>query len=443
MSVSLKRFALRAFIVLVRGAAVTIYYLKRFARAIGAPLGPVGKVLVRAVGVPVYRAVFFVRRMLGRLYVPGRNKLMYLLTNRYAIHAIVAVLVVATTAMSVQASGVRADDFGQESTLYHLVTGQENEVVAVRADTVASVPVRYLGSGALSGQTNIDFHSPDDDYVTVTSGAVIIAPTIAKARESTAPRTETVEYTVQSGDTLGTIAESYGLSINTLLWANGLSVRSTIRPGDSLRILPLDGLMHTVKSGDTVLAIAKKYGAEAEKIVDFNHLASAGDLQIGTSLVVPGGKPPVVAPARQNSSIGQVLRTPGTSVTTAPAGSPTGSGRMLWPTDMRVITQYFTWKHTGVDIDCKFTNDNYAADDGYVQYSGWKGGYGLTVEINHGNGIVTRYGHHAKLYVTAGQQISKGTPIGLCGTTGKSSGTHLHFEVITGGRFRNPLEYIR
>ena len=190
--------------------------------------------------------------------------------------------------------------------------------------------MRYLGASALSVQPDIDFHTTDDEYVAVTSGAAIIAPTIAKARESTAPRTETVEYVVQSGDTLGTIAEAHGLSINTLLWANSLTVRSTIRPGDALKILPLDGLTHTVKSGDTVLAIAKKYGAEAEKIVDFNHLASAGDLQIGTSLVVPGGKPPVVAPARRASSIGSVLRTPGVSVSTPPAGSP-GSGRMLWP----------------------------------------------------------------------------------------------------------------
>ncbi len=116
---------------------------------------------------------------------------------------------------------------------------------------------------------------------------------------------------------------------------------------------------------------------------------------------------------------------------------------MIWPTDLRTITQYYGWRHTGLDVDCHFTHHNYAADDGYVQFAGWKGGYGLTVEINHGNGIVTRYGHHASLAVADGQQISQGTPLGVCGTTGRSTGTHLHFEVIRNGKFVNPLEYIR
>lgn len=122
---------------------------------------------------------------------------------------------------------------------------------------------------------------------------------------------------------------------------------------------------------------------------------------------------------------------------------------MLWPTDGHYIVRGLSWYHTGVDIDCDghnngtSTQDNYAAADGVVQYAGWKGGYGITVEINHGNGLVTRYGHFYSLYVESGQSVTTGTPLGRCGSTGNSSGTHLHFEVVGNGRFKNPLEYIR
>ena len=122
---------------------------------------------------------------------------------------------------------------------------------------------------------------------------------------------------------------------------------------------------------------------------------------------------------------------------------------MLWPTDLTYIVRGRSWYHTGVDIDCNghrdgtSTNDNYAASDGIVQFAGVKSGYGITVEINHGNGIITRYGHNHLLYVSKGQQVTAGTPIGRCGSTGNSTGTHLHFEVVANGTYMNPLEYLR
>jgi LysM repeat protein len=298
-----------------------------------------------------------------------------------------------------------------------------------------------LGASALSVQPNVDFHDFSDDYVNIATGAAaIIAPTIADSGDSVAPRTEVIDYVIASGDSIGTIAQTHGISINTLLWSNGLSTRSVIKPGQSLRILPTNGVEHTVKSGDTLLKIAGKYESKTDQIVAYNHLSDSSDLQIGETLFVPGGVLIASAPTR-TSSVSNVFRSPA-KTSAAPAGT-TSSGNMIWPTDLRVITQYYGGRHTGIDVDCHFTNQNYAADDGYVQFSGWKGGYGLTVEINHGNGIVTRYGHHAKLYVAAGQQISKGASLGVCGTTGRSTGTHLHFEVMRNGRFTNPLEYVR
>ena len=122
---------------------------------------------------------------------------------------------------------------------------------------------------------------------------------------------------------------------------------------------------------------------------------------------------------------------------------------MVWPTDLTYIVRGLSWYHTGVDIDCNghadgtSTNDNYAAADGIVQFAGAKRGYGNVVEITHGNGIMTRYGHNHTVYVQTGQQVSAGTPIGRCGSTGTSTGTHLHFEVVANGRFMNPLDYLR
>lgn len=374
--------------------------------------------------------------------MPGKNKLMYFLTNRYAIHVFVAVLIFGTSVMSVQASGLRAEYFGQKSILYNLVSDQSNVTTVVRSDVPVSKPVRYLGNASLSVQPDIDFHDPTDSYVSTTSsGAAIIAPTIAEVGDSIAPRTEITEYEVKIGDTLGTIAQAHGISIDTLLWSNSLSTRSVIRPGNKLSILPVNGVRHTVKSGDTLIKIANKYGADTDKIVAYNGLTDSSDLSIGETLLVPDGKIIASAPQR-TTSVARVFSAP-TKTVTPPADATTGSGAMIWPTDLRVITQYFGWKHTGIDIDCHFTNKNYAADDGYVQYSGWRSGYGLTVEINHGNGIVTRYGHHASLAVSTGQQISQGTALGVCGTTGRSTGTHLHFEVIRNGKFMNPLEYTR
>lgn len=438
MSTRIKQWFVKAFLRLVEFGASVVRVAAFVGRAFGRPMTGAWKFCVRWIGVPLYRLVFLVRRAVGRLHIPHRQRIVFWLSNRYAIHGVILVVVFATSAMNAQAGTLRAESFGQRSMLYRMATGQDRESVqVVRADAVSGKPTRYLGSTAVSIQPNIDFHSPDDDYVGLSSaGAAVIAQTISEAIESTAPRTETLEYTVVEGDTMSTIAQRHGISLTTLLWANDLSVRSVIRPGDALRILPVDGLEHTVRAGDTVLALARKYDANATKIVEANRLADAGDLSIGEVLLIPGGTRPIVAPS-PSRSLARVFSAP------APSAIATASGKMIWPTDLRAITQYFGWRHTGLDIDCQFTNSNYVADDGIVQFAGWKGGYGITVEVNHGNGIVTRYGHAARNYVSAGESVTKGQAIQLCGTTGRSTGTHLHFEVIIGGAFKNPLSYIR
>ena len=168
-----------------------------------------------------------------------------------------------------------------------------------------------------------------------------------------------------------------------------------------------------------------------------NNIVSADKLKIGQELLIPDGEP-YQAAHRITAPVADLFTAP--SKASKPASS---DGSWVWPTDWHVITQYYGWKHTGVDIDGNYSTDNYAARSGVVIYSGWKGGYGLTVEIDHGNGYVTRYGHHSKIYVSVGDFVTAGQALGRTGTTGYSTGTHLHFEVIKNGKFQNPLDYVR
>ena len=377
---------------------------------------------------------------------------MVLVTNRFAIHVTVIVIASSAILLNVQTTEVRAETFGERSLMYAIATDQETTLIEEFASEnalIETVAVSYRDQTGLSSRTRgVDFISGNEVPLSILGGGALTSLTTSEGLESVAPRTEVETYIVQGGDTLSTIATRFGISLNTLLWANDLSVSSVLKPGAELTILPVSGVQHTVASGDTLDSIAEEYEAEGTEIIAFNRLASANDIIIGEQIIVPGGSVEAPAPPPRSTTVTSVFTPPTTSSTiptTTSTIQPTteASGVMVWPTDLRVITQYYGWNHTGLDIDCKFTNDNYAADDGIVQFSGWKGGYGYTIEINHGNGLVTRYGHHASLYVEAGEQVVKGQAVGRCGTTGRSTGTHLHFEVISGGRFRNPLEYIR
>jgi len=256
-------------------------------------------------------------------------------------------------------------------------------------------------------------------------------------------RDEIIFYAVLPGDTVSTIAQKFNITINTVLWANNLSSRSLIRPGDSLTILPTSGIMHTVKSGDTISRIASLYGVEEDKIFDSNRLEKT--LKIGDKIMVPGGrKITTIARARTAPSnttglsiIRNLVRTPAATAASSPGG------KMLWPTVGQRITQYFSWRHTGLDIANKTGTPLYAAEDGTVDFSGWNTGYGFNVIIDHGGGKKTRYAHASKLHVSEGDVVTRGDTIADMGSTGWSTGPHIHFEVIINGTKQNPLNYLR
>ncbi len=272
-------------------------------------------------------------------------------------------------------------------------------------------------------------------------GANIAAPMILPGAEVTPSRRAITTYVVQQGDSVGTIAEKFGVSVNTLLWENNLNARSYIRPGDVLAILPVSGVSHVVKRGETLSKIAKKYSIDAtSELVEFNRLANANDIVIGEKIVIPGGKkiktvPRVTSPVYAPKSYSNIAAPP-------PSRYAAGEG-MVWPTSGHVVTQYYHARHQALDIDGHYDSPLYASDSGVVTISGWRKGYGLGIDIDHGNGIKTRYGHASKLFVSVGDRVTKGEVIAMMGTTGYSTGTHLHFEIHVNGVKVNPFRYVR
>ena len=424
----------------------------RFFRTIGKPFLWLYRVFIYF-AIPVYQVLFKAKREVSKYYRPAKNKAMFFLTNRYSLHVILILVVTVVAGLNLGTDAVRAESFGEQSLMFQLVTDQETELIeeyalegTAGAERISS---SYREESAMTAQLailrGVDFIGGEIDTTTsLVGGGALVSPTVSGVADSIATRDAIVVHVVEGGDTLSGIATRYSIDVNTLLWANGLSVTSILGLGDELDILPTSGVLHEVRSGDTLSKIAATYDVELAEVLSYNGLDSSNELQIGQALIVPGGQIVAAAPVDRRTAITSVITTPtastgSTSISTAPASS----AGMIWPTDLYTITQYYGWGHTGLDIDCHYDNDNYAAAAGIVEFAGYKGGYGYAVDINHGNGLVTRYAHHAANYVTTGQQVSQGQAVGRCGTTGRSTGTHIHFEVIANGTFKNPLEYIR
>lgn len=253
---------------------------------------------------------------------------------------------------------------------------------------------------------------------------------------------EIITHIVTDDETLSSIAQRYGLQTTTIMWENDLTEKSTLKPGQALRILPLDGIRHKVVRGETIYSIGKKYGlegSETQVVVDypFNEFLNneTFGLATGQYLVVPDGVKP--------DPIGVAQRVARTVQTTPDAGSVTVTGSFVWPTVGR-ITQGYRFYHKAIDIANKVGGAVLAADGGTVIGAGWLDGfgYGNRVIIDHGNGYVTLYAHLSVAQVRNGQRVNRGDVIGQMGSTGRSTGVHLHFEIRRGGVLLNPLSFL-
>jgi len=252
------------------------------------------------------------------------------------------------------------------------------------------------------------------------------------------PRDGVVTYIVQTGDTVSSIAKKFDVSIDTIRWQNDLASIDAIKPGQKIEIPPVTGMMHKVKRGETIYSIAKKYDIDAQQIVNWPFNAYANDetfaLAVGQTLVVPDGVKPAEQLWDPKRYVAQ--RTPD-------AGVVSGTGQFVWPA-AGGITQRYVWYHKALDIANRAAPSILAADAGKVIVAGWPDGfgYGNRVIIDHGNGFQTLYGHMASISVGVGQTVNRGNVIGRMGSSGRSSGIHLHFEIRQGGALINPLTYL-
>jgi LysM repeat protein len=258
-------------------------------------------------------------------------------------------------------------------------------------------------------------------------------------------------YVVRDGDTLSGIAQMFDVTVNTILWTNDLDSK-TVRPGQVLIILPVSGVQYTVKKGDTIASIAKATGGDATEIANYNEIDDNSQLAAGTTLIIPNGEAPAVASvpstakksgssSSSSSSSSKKSSTPliaseigGThAAPMAAASGATGdtTGYYMRPLKGGIKTQGIHG-YNAVDIGTPVGTTIYAAASGDVivsKDSGWNGGYGNYVVISHPNGTQTLYAHLSSTIVVAGQHVVQGQVIGYSGSTGESTGPHLHFEV--------------
>jgi murein DD-endopeptidase MepM/ murein hydrolase activator NlpD len=354
---------------------------------------------------------------------------------RYAKHlALVIVLGLGIWATSV---GVRALPASDTNPLVNVDTNQPVPTLDPSL-SIEDLPTYAFGGGSMEGVSRqAEIH------------------TIIPSR----PRMEVIKYLVQMGDTLFGIADKYGLKPETILWGNWEELEGnphSLVPGMELNILPVDGALHIWTTGESLTGVASFFGVEAVDILEWpgNDLdptinVSAPSIEAGTMLIVPGGKrtiPTWSTPriTRANPASAQIL---GPGHCGSVYDGPVGNGTFIWPTTAHYISgfHYDPDIHPAIDIGGAEGNPLFATDAGVIVYAGWNYfGYGNVVVIDHGNGWQTLYAHLSQINVVCGQAVFQGNVIGLMGTTGKSTGPHLHIELMSDiyGKV-NPMNFLQ
>lgn len=245
------------------------------------------------------------------------------------------------------------------------------------------------------------------------------------------PRSEVITYKVAAGDTISAIAIKFEVSAESIKWANGMNDSDAINPEDNLKIPPISGVIHKVKEGDTLDTVSKTYQADKQTIADFpfNYIDDTLSLKVGQTLYVPNGVVPrPVSP-----------KAPTRTVPTRQGTFVIGSGLLSWPVPAN-ISQYFSWFHTALDLPNPYGTPIYAAASGRViDAKTQKYGFGIYCILDIGNGYTTAYAHMSSRVCQVGQTYKKGDYIGAVGSTGRSTGPHLHFEVRRNGTAVNPM----
>ncbi|MCX6735699.1 MAG: peptidoglycan DD-metalloendopeptidase family protein [Candidatus Parcubacteria bacterium] len=306
-----------------------------------------------------------------------------------------------------------------------------NILQPVNADqkTVNSIHKNSQIGAALEAPLNHDLNQSSNEEIPVevdgsaVSANLSVTPITVNDKNTNNTNDQISVYVVHEGDTLSQIAKMFDVSPNTILWANDIPRKSSLKVGQKLVILPVSGIQYTVKKGDTINKIAKAFSADAGEIRDFNDIQDSS-LSIGDIIIIPNGMEtpaPVTAPKTIKKILTNIF---------SPEPNIETDGYFIRPA--KGVKTQGIHGHNGVDFSARSGVSVVAAAEGKVLISlssGYNGGYGSYIVINHPNGTQTLYGHLSANFVSAGDYVSQGQLIGNIGNTGKSTGPHLHFEI--------------
>ena len=326
---------------------------------------------------------------------------------------------------------MRAAHAGFFSSMVRFFSGGEVDAADIETKTSvsAAIAMPLLGSSnaAQSGQAGSSGEKADlPPLLTVQDNAFVASRNPAGTLPSSSSDQITV-YTVLAGDTPSSIAERFDVSLNTILWANSIRNANMIRIGDQLVILPVSGVKYEVKKGDTIESIAKQFKGDADEILRFNGLAIGELLAVGDTIIIPDGE---IAGASVAVSSGTGVSRPSTLPDFVGYFlRPINGGRNVRATK---ANPHGLHGYNGVDLAAPLGSSVLASAEGTIivaRTSGWNGGYGRYIVIAHPNGTQTLYGHLYKVFVSAGNHIAQGAIIGSVGSSGNSTGPHVHFEI--------------
>ncbi len=350
---------------------------------------------------------------------------------KYSIHVSIIVLAIAVIfsdfvwSERIQSSIVKADSS-------KVANIDAKKIDALMAHLSELVPPLSAGQET----QNVQFLTEGESFLN--------KPSLPNTIISTLPRENITTYAVSEGETYWTIAYKFEITTDTLKWANeDIEDWEDLKIGQELVILPVNGLLYRVDEGDALADISSFYGVSKDKILQQNKLASASDVVSGQNLILPGARK-YRTYTTQSDSVNQGVESYAGRILA-------GTGNFAWPvgSSTHYITQYFGWitswyKHTGIDLDRRNSTEIYASDRGTVVAAkyGWGGGYGNHIIVDHGNGFQTLYAHLTSIGVSVGDDVEQGQQIGVMGTTGYSTGIHLHFEIRQEGTALNPLAYL-
>jgi len=415
------------------------------------PLLSIGKKLFGSLTLKVYGQYVILK---SKLAARNGRRLKALLKTNVVMHAVIVVISIATLFFNIALSSQKtfaADETGPKPALFYLIQSEFEDDQELVTETFSASPVitpeeeNYLRNlGSVRVQQQVEMRPPDESVPAgadslVQGGTSVVQQNIAKTNKVKRQRETIVSHTVQPGETVSTIAQEYEISVATILWENDLNAYSVIRPGQKLAILPTSGVSYAVSRGDTLAGIAAKYSVAADEIVEFNKIVNSDSLRVGQKIIIPGGQRRYTAPTPVSYSGLAALK----NIVVPPSAAAASGNKMNWPTEGHRITQYYRWSHHAIDIGNPIGKPIYAADAGTIEFAGWGTGYGNEIVIDHGGGKKTRYAHASRLFAGKGDTVSKGQTIAAVGSTGNSTGPHLHFEVIINGIKYNPLDYVK